>query len=410
MRGRIVRSTLGVVAVAIFALGLPLLFVSLRLIADTARTDLLREAQTVQSYVESRVQASRPVTGEVGELLPEGDHVTITMPRKAPLEVGPKPPRHRITQTVALGTGGTVVVSRPSDYVRNRVVQVAVLIGLVAITAAAIAAVVAIVVARRLAVPMLEVADRAARLGDGDFRSVAQRHGVPELDRVSDVLDRSAAEIAELVRRERDLASDVSHQIRSRLTALSMRLEELTLHGDPDVREEAQLALEQAERLEGVVTELLAHARNRRTAAATWLELRDEIGTIVGEYEPAVQRAGREIDIECDRGLRAVATPGRLHQALGGLVDNAVEHGAGRILVRASSTGRSAVIEVSDEGDGVPADLVGRIFERGVSGRSSTGLGLALSRALVEADGGRLELRQARPPVFVIYLGRIEPR
>jgi signal transduction histidine kinase len=56
----------------------------------------------------------------------------------------------------------------------------------------------------------------------------------------------------------------------------------------------------------------------------------------------------------------------------------------------------------------VDADLVPRLFERGVSGAGSTGVGLALARALVEADGGRLELRQASPPLFAVFLARAD--
>jgi len=61
-------------------------------------------------------------------------------------------------------------------------------------------------------------------------------------------------------------------------------------------------------------------------------------------------------------------------------------------------------VEVGDAGSGVPEELVAHVFDRGVSVGSSTGLGLALARALVEADGGRLELSRARPPVFTIFL------
>jgi signal transduction histidine kinase len=62
------------------------------------------------------------------------------------------------------------------------------------------------------------------------------------------------------------------------------------------------------------------------------------------------------------------------------------------------------VVEVTDGGEGVPEDLAAHVFDRGISGASSTGVGLALARALVEADGGRLELSSARPARFAAYL------
>ena len=62
------------------------------------------------------------------------------------------------------------------------------------------------------------------------------------------------------------------------------------------------------------------------------------------------------------------------------------------------------MIEVADQGDGVPPELEGRVFDRSVSGGGSSGLGLAVARTLVSGDGGRLELTSARPAVFAILL------
>jgi signal transduction histidine kinase len=68
------------------------------------------------------------------------------------------------------------------------------------------------------------------------------------------------------------------------------------------------------------------------------------------------------------------------------------------------------VIEVSDDGPGVPAELDSTVFDRSVSGTDSSGLGLALARTLVAADGGRLEMMTARPAVFAMFLpARSEP-
>ena len=90
------------------------------------------------------------------------------------------------------------------------------------------------------------------------------------------------------------------------------------------------------------------------------------------------------------------------------LVENSLRHGAGPVglTVRTATRGSGAmvVLEVSDEGPGVPEGLVAHVFDRGVSTASSTGIGLGLARAFIEADGGRLELRRAAPPIFAIFL------
>src|SRR4029079_17847804 len=86
------------------------------------------------------------------------------------------------------------------------------------------------------------------------------------------------------------------------------------------------------------------------------------------------------------------------------LLENALRHGGGTVTLAARATDLGLQVEVGDAGAGVPEELVPHVFDRGVSVGSSTGLGLALARALVEADGGRLEPSRARPPVFTIFL------
>jgi signal transduction histidine kinase len=408
VRRRLLLSTLGVALVAILALGLPLLLVTVRLIADVARNDLLRQAQSAQAYVEDRISDGQLRPDRLRHLVPPGQRIEVRLPTGGTLTAGPKPGPHALVQTVELRDGGKITVERPADQLHSDQLRAGLVVAVLALLSAAVAAAVAMFSAKRLSVPLLVVADRAARLGAGDFRVSPQRHGIPELDRVSDVLDRSASEIADLVRRERDLASDVSHQLRTRLTALQMRLEEIALSEDANVREEANAALEQAERLSGVVDELLAQARHARAAGAHSVDVTAEIRTITQEYLPAVELAGRRLELDLTPGLSATATPGRLHQAVGVLVDNAVQHGSGAIRVATRKTAHNVVVEVSDDGVGVDADLVPRLFERGVSGTGSTGVGLALARALVEADGGRLELRRASPPLFAVFLSRAD--
>jgi signal transduction histidine kinase len=265
-------------------------------------------------------------------------------------------------------------------------------------------AVVATVTARRLAEPLRDVAARAARLGAGDFRSAPDRHGIPELDRVSDVLDTSAGALTELVQRERNLVGDVSHQMRSRLTALQLRLDELSTHPDPYVGQEATAALEQAERLSGVLDELLQAARAARAAGAEPTDLKETLTGVVEEWQPRLRADGRNLKVRVPERLLARVTPARIREAVGALLENALRHGGGTVTLAARATDLGLQIEVADAGAGVPEELVPHVFDRGVSVGSSTGLGLALARALVEADGGRLELSRARPPVFTIFL------
>jgi signal transduction histidine kinase len=264
------------------------------------------------------------------------------------------------------------------------------------------------VLARRLARPVEELAEAAARLGAGDPRPLGRRYGVADLDQVADGLDTSARRLSSLLAADRELAVDASHQLRTPLTALSMRLEEMIAAADDPqvVREEGSAALTQAERLADVVTQLLSPVR-AAAASAALTGIDEIVQQQVIEWEPAFRRVQRKLVVIGERGLQAHVTPGGLAQVLATLLDNALMHGGGTVTLQTSQNARSVVIEVRDEGKGVTPELVPRIFERSVSGRpEGTGLGLALARTMAAADGGRVVLVKPKPATFAVFLPR----
>jgi signal transduction histidine kinase len=263
--------------------------------------------------------------------------------------------------------------------------------------------------ARRITRPLLDLAETAERLGSGDPRPRQRRYGMAELDRVAEVLDQSADRIGRMLTAERRLAADASHQLRTPLTALSMRLEEIVETDDLDtVKEEAAIALGQVERLTDVVQRLLTNSRESRNAAAVAFDVDEVIKQQAEEWRPALRRYGRKLYIEGPPGLWAVGTPGAVAQVIAALIENSLMHGDGNVTIRTRVRDTRVVIEVQDEGAGVPDELGARVFERAVSGHNSTGIGLAVARDLAEADGGRLELLSQRPPVFALFLARQE--
>ncbi|MBV9204330.1 MAG: HAMP domain-containing histidine kinase [Actinobacteria bacterium] len=282
-------------------------------------------------------------------------------------------------------------------------------IGVAVVLAGVLAGCLTAVLAGRLARPVEELAEAAARLGAGDPRPLGRRYGVAELDQVADGLDTSARRLSSLLAADRELAIDASHQLRTPLTALSMRLEEMIASADDPgvVREEGTAALAQAERLADVVTQLLSPARRASAASAELTGIDEIIRQQVIEWEPAFRRVRRKLAVIGVRGLQAYVTPGGLAQVLATLLDNALMHGGGTVTLQTSQNPRSVVIEVRDEGKGVPPELVPRLFERSVSGRpEGTGLGLALARTMAAADGGRVVLIKAKPATFAVFLPR----
>lgn len=387
------------------ALGIPLGYTALTMVESVTRSDLSSRATQIATAIDNQLAEGQSIQfTKIRFAMPPDGRLVVMTPSHGKQTYGSTGTDDVITEPVPIVHAGSVELSVPAGPMHGRQVQYAILVVLLVVLSVGIGTVVAVVTARRLARPLRELAGRAARLGAGDFRRDPERYGVGELDMVAGTLDSSATGLARLVQRERDLVGDVSHQLRSRLTALQLRLESLAQEAEGDAADEGAAALEQAEQLAQVLDELLAAARAARSAEAEPLDLSRELDTIVGEWREVLRKQGRVLRMRVPDELTARATPTRLREAMGVLLDNARKHGRGTVTVSARREDSTVVIEVGDAGEGVPDDLAAHVFERGVSGAGSTGVGLALARALVDADGGRLELATARPATFALFL------
>lgn len=419
MQRRLLISMLAVAIAAVLALGIPLGFVLGRLQVDDANQALHRDAQDIATELSQRQQAEQPIDAAYAHQLGQalyGRYVLIRMNGVVLAHTGVWPGPHDYrSQTVGVGQSGTnpnvplfeVTVEADDTYLSGNLTRELLLIGAVALAAVGVAVVLGLLYARRITRPLEELARAADRLGLGDSSPLGRRYGIQELDRVAEGLDGSAQRINDLLSAERDFAVDASHQLRTPLTALSMRLEEMMASADyPEVvREEGAAALAQTERLADVVGQLLGRARRTSSGVPTVASVDEIVGQQIVEWEPAFRRAKRRLAIGGEKGLLAFATPGGASQVIATLLDNALVHGAGTVTIRTSRTRRSVVIEVRDEGSGVPAELAPRIFERSVSGSpNGTGLGLALARTIAAADGGQVVLVRPRPAVFALFL------
>jgi signal transduction histidine kinase len=395
-----------VAVIAVLLLGVPLAVVVVRLINDEAARELRAEANRLLIGVEYSVSQDQTIDpNRLGKNYPDR-YIQVFVRGKPLLVVGTPPPVGREMTEEARSENGYVRIGRDSAQIEQDIHARLVLTIALAIIAVGAAVGLASVTSRRLTLPLQELTKIAERLGSGDARPSRHRYGVPELDLVAEVLDRSALRISDLLSRERDFATDASHQLRTPLTGLTMRLEEIVgAAGEPAVvREEGEAAIVQVERLTAVIDELLAAARRQRHAQASPIDVDDVVEQQITEWEPAFRRAQRSLVLAGDRGLSALGTTGGLSQVLSTLLENSLKHGDGSLTINTSSTGMSVVIEVADEGLGIPDNLGPKVFERSVSGGGGTGLGLTLARALVAADGGRLELVKPRPATFAIFL------
>jgi signal transduction histidine kinase len=412
VRRRLLVSTLVVAVIAVLLLGIPLAFVLSRLQISAADQQVRRDATTVARTLQARVNSGLPPdvaeAAAAAKSLPDR-YVSVRQDGLPEFTTGDRPKASEAIISQAVTKDFRVTIAADDSVRYGRVTAALALIGALALAAVVVAVALAILQARRLTRPLEELASAADRLGLGDARPLGRRYGVAELDRLAEGLDGSARRITDLLSAERDFAADASHQLRTPLTALSMRLEEMIASaGDSAVvREEGAAALAQTERLTEVVGQLLGRTRRASRGVPSLLAIDDVIAQQVVEWDPAFRRANRKLEVAGDKGLAAYITPGALAQVIATLLDNALVHGAGTVAIRTSRTPKSVVVEVRDEGNGVPHDLVPRIFERNVSGRpGGTGLGLALARDVATADGANVVLVRPRPAVFAVFLPR----
>ena len=400
MRRRLLASTLTIVVAILVLFGVPLGIVLDRAVHADAQSRIESEATRVAREL-GRAATSKPSPDALDRLVPAGDRVMVKYNSGEVIEN-----RGGIGDAMAATAPGpdnsVVRVASPADTVDARVQRALLALVLLGIAALSAAVGLALIQSKRLSDPLARLARSATRLGDGDFSLATPRSGVPEIDAIASSLDRSAQRVEELLRAERGFSEHASHQLRTALTGLQLRLEELASSDDPAVREEAEAALVQSARLLSTIEELLALARTGRAGNVLRFDLGDLVRQHVDDVEPMLVRAGRRAVVDAPVPVEVVATLGAVGQALDILLSNAVRHGAGCVTATVAADERRARVEIADEGPGL-RQLDGQVFvER--SDNSGHGIGLALARTLVTTEGGTISLVRAAPPVFRIEL------
>lgn len=257
--------------------------------------------------------------------------------------------------------------------------------------------------ARRLAQPLTELAVAAEALGRGDFTVRATRAGVSEIDDVSGNLERTARRLGATLERERAFTAEASHQLRTPLTAMRLSLESALVTPGSDLGAAVDDALAGLDRLEQTVLDLLMLARDTSSSGQE-SDVGEVLDAVVPPWRRALADRKRRLEVTGPDGpLPARISAPALRTVLDVLLGNALTHGAGTVRVDARRTPDAVLVEVSDEGPGITGDPR-RVFARRSSDARGTGIGLALARSLVEADGARLELVRAVPPTFGILL------
>ena len=217
--------------------------------------------------------------------------------------------------------------------------------------------------------------------------------------------------------RERRFVSDASHELRTPLASLRTELE-LALRRERS-REELEVALrsaaEETERLSQLAEDLLVLARadeGRLPVRRERLTAANVLGDVHERYARRAEGAERPLDVQAEEGLELNADRLRVEQALGNLIENALRHGSGRILLEARASNGAVELHVRDEGKGFPPPFLGSAFEpfaRSDPSRSSqgAGLGLAIVDVIARAHDGRVHATNLDPgaDVWIVLPG-----
>ena len=297
-------------------------------------------------------------------------------------------------------TSGVAVVARSADPMDDRIVELWTGLGLIWLVMLAAGVAFAIWLGRWMARPLKVLGASAADFGAGDLDTRAPVDTGPrEVRELSVAFNRMAERTQSLIGSHREWVADVSHQLRTPLTALRLRVDVLAYESeDADtVAEMAGLQVELA-RLGRLVDGLLAVARAETSVPRPRTVRADEVAADrVAAWEPVAHERGVTLSARCPEPAAVRLGPGDLEQMLDNLIANALDAvpEGGGIEVTAAVTSEVAELRVVDDGPGMSQPARDNAFRRfGQSGTGGNGLGLAIVHRLAAANGAEVALEE----------------
>jgi two-component system OmpR family sensor kinase len=432
---QLIRSYVLLVAVGLGLFTVPVAFTLTAQLRDDTELSVKREATTMALLLGNGDTASCQALEEMARAYAEETHDEVQATATAQCATGLPRPRQDAALTDALEQGegttdwgsdfiwgrdlvitapasqdgrpvGAVRIVYSTDNLTHRLWTIWGFRAGLAVAVLAVAALIGAVVARRLTAPLRQLNDMASKLSDGDLTARAPVTGPQETQTLARTLNQAGERLDTLVASQRIFVADASHQLRTPLTALRLSLDNIADGVDDEfVREDVEQATAEVVRMSRLVNWLLVLARaEAKVAAAEPLPLRDIVSERLSVWRPAADERGVTIALRGsadDRPL-VLATTGHLDQVLDNVLSNALEVSpdGGTITVRTEARGSTVLLEVLDEGPGMSDAEKSRAFDRfwrgqGLTGRSGSGLGLAVVKQLLTDDGGTVTLADA---------------
>jgi two-component system, OmpR family, sensor kinase len=277
--------------------------------------------------------------------------------------------------------------------------------------------------AQKVLSPIDQMVRRARRIGEANLGDRLPHPGTTdEIGRLVETLNDMLGRLERSFEVRRMFSADASHELRSPLSRLRAELELALRRPRPvaEYQEVLRSCLEEVERVQGMIEELLELARidtNEEHELAEPISVIDLVDAAVLTVRPRAQQHGVAIIADPLPDVFVNAAPAAAKVALANILDNAVKFSplGGQVKLTASATEDEAVITVSDAGPGVSPEDAERLFQPFYRGRASrstgvagVGLGLAISRVLVQRQGGRIALdaKIERGAAFSMHLPR----
>lgn len=419
MKRRITTAIVGVTAFVLLALGIPLAIIAERQLLDSEVVEL--QASAAETLTEITIPLD---TNELADIASEPDSpppfAVYGLDGTLLFGLGPTIAEPAVDAALkgesSSSTDGLIVVATPITDKNETVVGALRLSESLAgaqsrarrawlvmagagVVALAIAWLIGSRIAKGLSRPVIELAALATKMGNGGVIDNHQTVGITEIDLLGTALVESSHRVTESLTRERRFSADVSHQLRTPLTGLRLKLEAAATNEQNQTL--ARTALDDLDRVDSTVAHLLAFARDAVPPSST-SSLRDAVVAAKQRFESRAVTTERTLTVTGSVTDHVQASAPSIEQVLDVLLDNAFEHGEGQITMTLRSIAGGAAIDVNDEGalsDDVDEES---LFRRGHG--HNNGIGLALARSLAEAEGGRLLLVRRQPTTFSLVL------
>ncbi len=268
--------------------------------------------------------------------------------------------------------------------------------------------IVGLTVSSAIAKPLRRLGQDATRIGNGDFTARAHRSGIREVDEVATALDDTAVRLGTILERERAFSANASHQLRTPLTSLRLAIETELAAPRPDQSTLLAELLDETDRLETTISELLSLAREPNEP--TIIDIAGVMREVEARWHGRFAAAGRPLRTAIEPNIAPVhSSASAIGQIVDVLCDNALCHGQGVVTVSArNGRGGGCVLTVSDEGNGMDHDpfaaaAIATNFNSGSS--NGHGLGLGIAHALSTAHHAHVRLTNTGPyPKFELIL------